>query len=143
MNGVGGSSPPQTFQSPSPTSPLGKPVVGLEPPASKHLPVAPVEASAELYSARYQQQQSAQSRAYETGQLAQAAAQAALQAPAAAAAPIGSGRQNGTENTKGSAERERAAPEREGEGGDSRMRRRLAAAFETPRAVGGTIDQRA
>ena len=137
MNGIGGG-PSQTYPTLSPTSPLGKPAVGLETPASKDWPVPPVQAAAELYAARNEQRQAVQGQAlYESGRLAQAAAQqVAVQIAPTANRPV---------NTDGSAKntenKSHAAP---GEAGQARLKRRLAEAFDAaPAPLGGIIDQRA
>lgn len=137
MNGIGGG-PPQTYSILSPTSPLGKPAVGLESPASKEWPVPPVEAAAELYAARNEQQQATQARVlYESGQLAQTVAQqAAAQATPAVSRPANT--EAATKNT------ENKSNTASGESGQARLKRRLAEAFDlSPAPLGGIIDQRA
>lgn len=137
MNGIGGG-PSQTYPILSPTSPLGKPAVGLESPASKNWPVPPVEASAELYAARNEQRQATLGQAlYENGRLAQAAAQQA----AVQIAPVQNRPVSADSGTKNAENKSTTSP---GEAGQTRLKRRLAEAFDAPPApLGGIIDQRA
>lgn len=139
MNGISGG-PLQSFQVSSPATPLGKPAVGLEPLASKDLPVAPVEAAPAAEAVRQRQQ--AISNAQELYQ-----PPAAVQAAAAAQGQEIAARYPSTTSTNAGI---RTAESRTTGGSGSTTpasgnaaRRRLAAAFGDAPALGSIIDQRA